>query len=223
MQDRSRRPFTLIELLVVIAIIAILAAMLLPALAQARSKARQVTCLSQLKQLGLALDMYASDQDGRYITALPIAGMPRGSQVDNVCWWRFYEKPYVGDWATLVCPEGLRTVANASDSTNQFHFNYGYNNALAAQTTTSVKLPSAVLSFSDSSFWNSDNCNGKSAAWTRIDLKPAANACNASQAGNWLNTCTRHNGNSNIVFVDGHAESINAISVHSRVPLLVTP
>jgi prepilin-type N-terminal cleavage/methylation domain-containing protein/prepilin-type processing-associated H-X9-DG protein len=59
----SRRGFTLIELLVVIAIIAILAAILFPVFAQARGKARQATCVSNLKQVGLAIHMYAQDYD----------------------------------------------------------------------------------------------------------------------------------------------------------------
>ena len=59
----SRRGFTLIELLVVIAIIAILAAILFPVFAQARESARQTTCTSNLKQIGIALNMYASDFD----------------------------------------------------------------------------------------------------------------------------------------------------------------
>src|SRR5437762_6179565 len=59
----TRPAFTLIELLVVIAIIAILAAILFPVFAQAREKARQATCISNLKQLALAYLMYAQDHD----------------------------------------------------------------------------------------------------------------------------------------------------------------
>jgi prepilin-type N-terminal cleavage/methylation domain-containing protein/prepilin-type processing-associated H-X9-DG protein len=63
---RTRRAFTLIELLVVIAIIAILAAILFPVFAQAREKARMISCLSNMKQIGTALRMYAQDYDEIY-------------------------------------------------------------------------------------------------------------------------------------------------------------
>jgi prepilin-type N-terminal cleavage/methylation domain-containing protein len=66
MNKQSKQAFTLIELLVVIAVIALLAAILFPVFAQAREKARQSVCLSNLKQIGAAMLIYAEDYDGRY-------------------------------------------------------------------------------------------------------------------------------------------------------------
>jgi prepilin-type N-terminal cleavage/methylation domain-containing protein/prepilin-type processing-associated H-X9-DG protein len=75
---RSRSAFTLIELLVVIAIIAILAAILFPVFAQARESARQVTCGSNMRQLGLAMRMYANDYDETWVPAFTL-GRPDAS------------------------------------------------------------------------------------------------------------------------------------------------
>ena len=76
LQRPRRDGFTLIELLVVIAIIAILAAILFPVFAQAREKARQVGCLSNMKQLGTAFNMYMQDYDGRLPGGAPYTSHP---------------------------------------------------------------------------------------------------------------------------------------------------
>ncbi len=85
---RNNKGFTLIELLVVIAIIAILAAILFPVFAQARERARAITCVSNLKQMGLALMMYNQDYDETYA-----CGWASGDGGKSM--WRMTLKPYI--------------------------------------------------------------------------------------------------------------------------------
>ncbi len=94
------RGFTLIELLVVIAIIAILAAILFPVFAQAREKARGISCMSNLKQVGTGLMMYVQDYDETYPQSIYLTRMP------GLCTWTSYQSinPYQKNAQVLVCP-----------------------------------------------------------------------------------------------------------------------
>src|SRR5271165_6318670 len=96
-RPRISKGFTLIELLVVIAIIAILAAILFPVFAQARAKARQTVCLSNMRQMGLATMMYAQDYDER----LPLAATTTASSYLN---WHNLLIPYTQNEQIWVCP-----------------------------------------------------------------------------------------------------------------------
>src|SRR5262250_2612097 len=91
-----KRAFTLIELLVVIAIIAILAAILFPVFAQAREKARGISCLSNTKEMGLAVLMYVQDYDETF---------PIGAQADWNNSWPTKVQPYIKNLAVFRCPD----------------------------------------------------------------------------------------------------------------------
>src|SRR6516162_334099 len=94
-EEKMKRAFTLIELLVVIAIIAILAAILFPVFAQARAKARQASCASNLAQIARAGMMYVQDNDERFPSCYTMAAPP--GVVDP----RTSLQPYVKNWAVF--------------------------------------------------------------------------------------------------------------------------
>src|SRR5580698_8396520 len=103
--SRPRAGFTLIELLVVIAIIAILAAILFPVFAQVREKARQTSCESNLKQLGLAIIQYNQDYDEKY----PIGFT---DWVGTAATWSVIISPYVKTFKVYQCPDDSLASAN---------------------------------------------------------------------------------------------------------------
>ena len=118
-QRRNRSAFTLIELLVVIAIIAILAAILFPVFAQAREKARQSSCLSNVKQIGLSLIQYSQDYDELFPLATNEVNLDNPTVqpplLYNVTWVRAVQ-PYLKNHQVFVCPS--TKIRNEPDSTD---------------------------------------------------------------------------------------------------------
>jgi prepilin-type N-terminal cleavage/methylation domain-containing protein/prepilin-type processing-associated H-X9-DG protein len=147
-RSRSRPGFTLIELLVVIAIIAILAAILFPVFSQAREKARQTTCLSNLKQIGTAAQMYAQDYDEH----LPGTELGEG---DVEYFWIEMLMPHVKNRDLFNCPSSAaKTLYDRNGISVEFTYNYAMNDihdsagrqiGAAFQPLAAISYPSDTL------------------------------------------------------------------------------
>jgi prepilin-type N-terminal cleavage/methylation domain-containing protein/prepilin-type processing-associated H-X9-DG protein len=135
-RPRGRSGFTLIELLVVIAIIAILAAILFPVFAQVREKARQTSCLSNLKQLGTAMQMYANDQDGFYPPAVGRA--PSDRFVYEWSWLHRIE-PYVKNLPIFIDPSSSHKSVEWRDNLDILS-SYAYAPSARAEGYGAIEL-----------------------------------------------------------------------------------
>lgn len=149
----SRKPqkgFTLIELLVVIAIIAILAAILFPVFAQAREKARQTSCLSNMKQQGLGILQYVQDYDElmpqgniRYPDNWQSAGyvwaFPSTSNVSGTTWANAAQ-PYIKNQQIFFCPSSSPEASNGKPNTSQT-----FNGELQCYSQAGIVAPSSVV------------------------------------------------------------------------------
>jgi prepilin-type N-terminal cleavage/methylation domain-containing protein/prepilin-type processing-associated H-X9-DG protein len=137
---QNKRGFTLIELLVVVAIIGILAAILFPVFARARENARRASCMSNLKQMGLAVMMYVQDYDETYP-----ADYHEDGAVPETGWWdtagRWYWQatiyPYVKNIQVFRCPS---SKFDASSNSRLRVANYGVNYFVIGPTSALIKM-----------------------------------------------------------------------------------
>ena len=204
-----KRGFTLIELLVVIAIIAILAAILFPVFAKAREKARQTSCLNNLKQIGTAFIQYAQDYDERF----PIYWRPQlqtdtsapgyiyitsnGSLADKYTSWMDFTYPYIKNTQVFKCPSAVDREASAPS--------YGYNRLIHNSTNPATGLtaprslgeitrPAEIILTLDyaSRYGTYANC---------IEYTSFKNS-----GASWANCVCPHNDGTNVTFCDGHSK-----------------
>ena len=181
-----RRGFTLIELLVVIAIIAILAAILFPVFAKAREKARQTSCASNCKQLGLVVLMYNADYDQRF--PLTCYG------VTNTCWdRRTYSggcfAPYVKNWQIFFCP----STTPPTDPTASTYCISRPGAGISGVSEATLVEPSRTI------LWG----EGNGRRWLFVD---AATCSCASHPTQYKGMALNHNEGCNLAFADGHVK-----------------
>ena len=211
-----RRGFTLIELLVVIAIIAILAAILFPVFARAREKARQTSCLSNCKQLGLGTMMYAQDYDEKYNYWTTGLGDASPSAQP---WWVVIE-PYVKNGQIFVCPSkpSWGPYVNYHQSFSvPFFPGYGMNPNVQYY---GGGLPLALIRFPASLVVLADSCHPMGENW-RFAWPEAPGGWNTtpSKCTNALTMnpdYARHNSGDNFVMADGHAKWLEAKTFYSQ-------
>ncbi|MBD3292334.1 MAG: prepilin-type N-terminal cleavage/methylation domain-containing protein [Armatimonadia bacterium] len=217
-----KRGFTLIELLVVIAIIAILAAILFPVFARAREKARQSSCLSNVKQLMTAALMYIQDYDEQFpryagYTSPPDVIDPEdgGNDADySHIYWFECIYPYTNNSQIFACPSRRNNnIRSGGDYAQHPEFptgvGYGWNTYLSSDALADIRKPTQLGVIAD----------GVNNYW-RLQCPPDTN--------HYMWSHDRHNDGSNIGFADGHAKWIkvdypDGVVIPDDAPVLGCP
>jgi prepilin-type N-terminal cleavage/methylation domain-containing protein/prepilin-type processing-associated H-X9-DG protein len=230
MQMHRKSGFTLIELLVVIAIIAILAAILFPVFAQAREKARAISCLSDTKQVGMSLQMYIQDYDEMLVFNNDGVWKPDGT----LNTWIELLAPYIKNKQLWVCPSasassGLYTSYGNTVSSMSINNVYWYDTSLGAlfvhasdgvgpTSLASIEDVTRTVFLADGgtvpdhtlpdgtqhhgTWWDPEQVVWDGGLYVEPDAKPYPLIHSVYQAG----FIGRHNGGVNVAWFDGHSK-----------------
>lgn len=187
--------FTLVELLVVLGVLALLAAVLLPVFLQARAKAASAACVSNLRQLGLAMTMYAADADGHFPTHVEEG---KGPLPD----WDAQLLPYVKNTEMFHCPACPVPNLAADYISKGYALNSNISGVLDGSrpsvTDAAVRFPASTISLCEVAFISGPN-------WVKVAM-----ATDGPEDGKGVEKYVgsagglRHQGGSNYGFADGH-------------------
>ncbi len=208
-----KRAFTLIELLVVIAIIAILAAILFPVFAQAKEAAKKTACMSNMKQIGLSLQLYLNDLDDRMLFRSGSANSRSGliPTTNENRWWNLI-MPYVKNTKLFQCPSDANP-SPSKDAQGNLTILRSYIAIFPAESLNFSTLPNPTDTTVVTEKWGQDYTGTVTDSW--IEPYNGDFSVDAHDSTRTYKAADRHAKQMNAVFFDSHTKSKNGGAVRS--------